>query len=156
MCYFARDKKKWGDLFTRDSAAVMSRTTKKVYFTILDNISDLEKLMSVHDVLYVSGGEAENLEPYYEKFINLKRMLDGKTYIGSSMGSFMASANYVLSLDSQDTSTVHKGLGILPINCLCHFDVETEKERKIELLQSEFPQLPILTLDESRFATFIL
>jgi len=87
--------------------------------------------------------------------IKMKEKLQGKIYIGSSMGAFMVSTNYVLSLDSQDTTSVHQGLGILPINILAHWDAKNKKSEKIKLLKDK-SNLPILTLNESEFATLVI
>jgi hypothetical protein len=71
------------------------------------------------------------------------------------MGSFFAAKNYILSLAGQDFNIVYQGVGLLPINISCHWDVETKKEEKIDLLRESAPELPILTLDECKFSTFI-
>jgi len=59
----------------------------------------------------------------------------------------MASESYVLSHDAQDSNSVHKGIGLLPFQTLCHWDVELEKEKK-KLLLIKHSQAPILSLNE--------
>jgi len=66
------------------------------------------------------------------------------------MGAFLASESYVLSFDSQDSDTKHKGVGLLPIQTLCHWDVEEQKAMKLNLLDSDNP---IIVLNEGEFVT---
>lgn len=101
-------------------------------------------------MLYVVGGDAELIEPCYKDLSELKTKLDGKIYAGSSMGAFLASEGYVLSFDSQDSDTKHHGVGLLPIQTLCHWDIEGEKEMKLKLLDSV---KPIIVLNEGEFVT---
>lgn len=153
LCYFARLKEKWEALIERDSNSIKNNTTKKVNILIAENPDDLLQKMDKSDVLYVAGGEAEFIEPFYKDLTSLKEKITGKVYAGSSMGAFFASEQYVLSLDSQDTNTVRKGLELLPIQILCHWDIETEKERKINLL-TDSSDKPIIVLNEFESVVF--
>ncbi len=150
LCYFARAKEKWEALIERDTNSIKNNTIKKVDILIAENPDDLFHKIDKADVLYVAGGEAELIEPFYKDLIGLEKKLKDKVCAGSSMGAFFISEQYVLSLDSQDTNTVRKGLGLLPIQLLCHWDIETEKERKLGLLTSN-SNLPVLVLNEFEF-----
>jgi len=81
----------------------------------------------------------------------LKEALHNKVFIGSSMGSFLASRHYVLSLSDQDEDIVFEGLGLVPYNVLCHWNVETNKNTKIAMLKEKNPQSPILLIEEEKF-----
>jgi hypothetical protein len=70
------------------------------------------------------------------------------------MGAFLASKKYVLSMDAQDYKTVHEGVGLLPINSLCHWNVEENKQMKLNLLLDNDPQTPVVTLNEFEYVTF--
>ena len=135
MCYFAREENRWNTLLERDTPKVMKNTGKKVEFHIPKNPKDLLDKLDDYDVLYVAGGTAKPIEALYPDLEELRDKLEGKIYLGSSMGAFMVSSNYVLSVDEQDTLSVHKGLGLLPINCLVHWDVEPNKDKKIEMIK---------------------
>jgi len=152
LCYWARSKDEWTEL-ERDTQRIKCLTTKDVTTSVAENPQDLfEKLKDCH-VLYVAGGEAENIEPYYSEMQGLTSALEGKIYLGSSMGAFMASKKYVLSFDAQDATSAHHGLGLVNINTLCHWDIEDNKKDKIDLLKKEDPQGDILLLDELRFVS---
>ena len=155
MCYFAREENRWNTLLERDTPKVMKNTGKKVEFHIPKNPKDLLDKLDDYDVLYVAGGTAKPIEALYPDLEELRDKLEGKIYLGSSMGAFMVSSNYVLSVDEQDTLSVHKGLGLLPINCLVHWDVEPNKDKKIEMIKSS-SDLPLMTLDECESVRFVI
>lgn len=108
MVYWARDRETWGEIFNRDSPRVLSQTRKTVHFEIPETPEILLQKMNTIDVVFVAGGDAPNIEPLYIRLGGLKDALKGKVYLGSSMGAFMASANYVLSSDEKDTNSVHQ------------------------------------------------
>ena len=154
LCYWAREQSEWQEKFERDMQGIHKQTTKQVICTLVETPKNLFEKLPTYDVLYVAGGDAPPLERSYRELTGLKEQLQDKVFLGSSMGAFMASSNYVLSLEDQDEDTVHQGLSLLPINTLCHWDVEEKKERKLKLLQETKPYLPILALDEGEIAVF--
>lgn len=153
LCYFARKRNEWSKLLERDGPKIRKFSNKKIDLILVNDAGDLFEKLKETDVLYVAGGEAEHLEPYYPKLKGLESALKGKVYLGSSMGAFMVSKNYVLPF--WDKNKVHKGLGILPVSTLCHWDIETEKENMIKLLKKEDNQSPILLLDEGKSSVFV-
>ncbi|MGB0757852.1 MAG: Type 1 glutamine amidotransferase-like domain-containing protein [Patescibacteria group bacterium] len=150
LCYWAHDRGEWGDIHKKDVQQIMKTTDKTVEFHIVEDAADLMKRIDDYDVLYVLGGYAELIEPYYKSLSGLSNKLEGKVYIGSSMGAFMASERYVRSFDDKDSLSVQSGLGLVPIQLLCHWDIEEYKLEKLQLLTTE-GQCPTLTLDEYRF-----
>jgi peptidase E len=156
MCYWSRPKQNWHELFQRDSTKVIKQSSKITNFHIVENPSDLFNQLPSFDVLYVAGGDAEPIEKYYSNLTNLKNALENKVYIGSSMGAFLASTSYVLSLSDQNEHEVHQEVGLLPFNCLCHWDTEVDKNQKLKLFQSQAPQLPTLTLNEQQYIKIYL
>jgi len=153
LCYFSREKHKWANLIERDSTSIKKDTTKIVNILVAENPSDLLQKLENSDVLYIAGGEAELIEPLYSELSSLKEKIKGKVYAGSSMGFFMASEQYVLSADAVDDETIHKGLGLLPLQALCHWDQEPKKAEKLKML-SENSNKPILVLNEFEYSIF--
>lgn len=153
LCYFSRPKEAWTQLVERDVATIRRNTPKTIEVLLAENPDDLLQKITDADVLYVAGGDAEPIEALYPALTPLAAKLDGKVYAGSSMGAFMASKQYVLSYDAQDTETVHQGLGLLQIQSLCHWDLEQEKTQKLALLQMSSSD-PILVLKEFETVVF--
>jgi peptidase E len=154
MCYFARDQKDWPALFKRDRSKVLKHPNKKVHFSVPQDPQHLLKLLPDHDVLYVAAGYAEPLESTYSMLQGLENLIQGKVCIGSSMGAFMMCSNYILSFDTQKSTEVHEGLGLLPLNLLCHWDIESRKPDKLACLAKTNSPLPTLTLNEGQWTTF--
>ena len=152
LCYWSREKSQWDVLAKRDASKILKNTSKLVELYVLQNTKDLFSKLPEFDVLYVAGGEAKPIEPLYPALEDLKEALKGKIYAGSSMGAFLVSEQYVLSFDSQDSDTVHKGLGLIPMQILCHWNIETKKQEKLKLLETH-SDLPVLVLEESKFVT---
>jgi peptidase E len=155
MCYFSKEEGTWDALFNRDKAKIQKLTTKETQLSLAKDPEDLLKKLDYHDVLYVAGGQAELIEPLFSQLSGLKDKLNGKIYIGSSMGAFLASDHYVLSFENQENRHAHRGLGLLPINTLCHWDIEKEKDFKVGLLKQTYSETPILTLNECKFSQLI-
>jgi len=152
LCYWAREKNNWQKVAERDIRKILANTDKKVEFHLVEDVADLLAKIDDYDVLYVAGGQAELLEPYYQKLVPLKDKLKNKVFIGSSMGAFMAAKSYVISYDG-DGRVKHEGLGFLPFQVLCHWDLENKKEFKLNLLAEADNHRPILTLNEGEFVT---
>ncbi len=155
LCYWSRVKEQWDALAAQNQDKITKQTSKQVKFSVVQSVEDLYIKLEQADVLYVAGGEEELIEPYLQKLSQLKEKLKGKVYLGSSMGAFIVSSHYVLSLSTQNENKVYKGLGILPINTLCHWNVENKKQHKINLLRKADSKLPIVLLDEQRFVKFV-
>jgi len=156
LCYLARKPDEWEKLRTKDTAKICKNTHKQVTFHVVKNSDDLLTSIDQSDVLYVAGGDATLLEPNYHKLMPLKNKLHKKVYAGSSMGAFLASQAYVLSFESQDAKAVHTGIDLLPIQTLCHWNIENKKQTKLALLMESNPSLPIFTLNECQFITLYL
>jgi len=154
-CLFSQEKEKWDELFQRLKSAIEAQTSKKVVCTIAQDPLDLLNKLGSHDVLYVAGGQAELIEPVIPHLENLHNLMQNKVYIGSSMGAFIASSQYVLSFETQEDTQVHYGLGLVPLSTLCHWDIEKKKQTKIDLLKNAAPTTPILTLDECKYSIFV-
>ncbi|MEA2056692.1 MAG: Type 1 glutamine amidotransferase-like domain-containing protein [Patescibacteria group bacterium] len=143
LCYFSREKSKQDKIIKRDKPKIIRNSSKRLNFQIAKDAKHLLERIDDCDVLYVAGGKADLLEPYYERLEGLRDKLQDKVYIGSSMGAYMVSESY---LTMQDKAT-HYGMGILPIQTICHWDQKKNKEQKLALLKNNSNAM-ILVLDE--------
>lgn len=151
LCYWPREKSEWQKKFAYDKAQIVKQTNKITHIEMVHTPEDLFQKLSYADVLYVSGGEEENLRPYMSKITGLKELLENKVYIGSSMGAFFPSKHYVLSLSRQQTDVALDGLGLIPYSVLCHWNIEKEKDRKLNLLKNTDQQTEIICINEEEF-----
>lgn len=151
LCYWAREKKDWNEVFERDKTKILRKSTKETDINIVETIETLSTQLKEADILYFSGGEEEFLRPYMSQLQSLKELLHNKVFIGCSMGAFLASKHYVLSLSNQNEDAVYDGLGLVPYNTLCHWNREMNKDKKIAMLKEKDPQTPILFIEEEKF-----
>lgn len=154
-CYWALDEHSWNEKFLVDKSKIESLADKPVTIDMVTNPEELENQIRRCDVFYVAGGYINNIESYYNHLINLKIQLSGKVYIGSSVGSFLVSQYFVTSFESEIEFKALSGLGFLPTNILCHWNIEEHKEHKIDLLKATSPEFPILSLNEGQFIRII-
>lgn len=152
LCYFSNDLMKWDSLIERDTNTIKSNTKKEVEILVAKNSKDLFEKLEKSDVLYVAGGDAEPIEALYSQLTGLKHKLTDKIYAGSSMGAFLVSKHYVLSMTYQEENEVHSGIGLLPVQILCHWDVEDNKDKKLGLLTAN-SDLPVIVLNEFETVT---
>lgn len=154
ICLWARNPAKREMALEKHTQNILKNTSKTVEISLAKDPQDLLSRIIDYDVLYIDAGYAENIEPFYKDLVNLKSKLESKVCIGSSMGAFAISTHYVLSYDDQDTTHVHAGLGLLPVNSLVHWNMEDNKQEKIALLK-KVSDLPIVILDECELVKII-
>ncbi|MFO7881107.1 MAG: Type 1 glutamine amidotransferase-like domain-containing protein [Kosmotogaceae bacterium] len=143
LCYLSQEKAKWDKSIQRDKPKITNKTNKKVSFDIAESAEDLLSKIEENDVLYVAGGQPDLLEPYYTQLKGLREKLKDKVYIGSSMGTYMVSENYF----TMQYQTIHQGMGILPIQTICHWDQIEDREHKLSLLKENSKSM-VLVLNE--------
>lgn len=150
LCYWSRSEEERLSILERDKITILKNSSKKVIFEVAENSIDLFTKLKKSDVLYVAGGDPELIEPHYQRLDGLKEALEGKVYLGSSMGAFLASSSYVVSSSKNKRDFVQSGVGLLPLQLLCHWDVEKKKELKRNLL-IKYSSMPILSLNEFEY-----
>lgn len=155
LCYFAQEKIKWDNLFNQHKSKIIEQSDKEVEIYVANDTRDLLRKLETSDVLFVEGGKDYLIEPQLPKLRELDKAINGKVYLGSSMGAFIVCKNYVLSFMDQDVNHVHEGLGIVPFNALCHWNVEPDKTKKIKMLKDKDAQTPIAILDDEKFSIFV-
>lgn len=150
FCYWSRERERWGEHIELQKQKILTQASgKTIEFDLVENEDDLIPKLKEADVFYVVGGEEYLIKPYYQILSKAKKYLDGKVYIGSSMGVMIAVESFVLSLTEQEENKVFEGLGWLPIQVLCHWDIEQKKQMKLNLLDNHGKE-PILVLDEGQ------
>jgi hypothetical protein len=151
-CYWARPEEQWERLLDRDGGRIDEFSEREYDITILDKKPDISEELAAADVIYIAGGQADLIEPFYQRFRDLRELAAGKVIIGSSMGMFMLSQHYILSSDDGPVEmTVKEGLGLLDINTLAHWDIEPQQTEKISALQKN-SDYPTIALDEGEWA----
>jgi hypothetical protein len=156
LCYWARPQNEWDTKAAVDTSRIKTHSQKTITADVVTSPQDLQNKLPSSDVLYVAGGDVEPIQFLVPQLVFLETALHGKLYAGSSMGTFIVSRHYISSDDMSPTPRIHTGLGLLPLNTLCHWDKETQKTKKIEQLQTTDPSVPIMTLSEFEWISIIV
>ena len=125
LVYYSRPKERWDELERSDKERFANYTNnREVSFVLADsNLDVFRKQVEEADVVYVRGGSSENVFTAFAPIKDeLKEMLEGKVYAGSSAGVMILS-HYTRSHESD----WREGLGILPINSVVHWSPELEE-----------------------------
>jgi peptidase E len=80
--------------------------------------ADFEAQLLEASAVYIHGGNTPTLMTALKNYPNLKEKFSGKTIAGSSAGAY-ALATYCTAHTEEH---FRKGLGILPIRLVCHFE----------------------------------
>jgi len=153
MCYWASTKDTWEEKYKEDKKSISLYSRKHFNLQVATDPDDVKEKITTSHVVYVRGGKLQ-LEPYFNKLTQFKKMLTNKVYLGSSMGAYLVTTNYMVSPRVTDILEVKNGLGLLPFSIVCHWNIKNMKRKqRVRMLKTHAPQLPILTLKESEFVT---
>jgi peptidase E len=99
------------------------------------------------NIVYFHGGVSQKLLDVLKQYSNLRALLEGKIVAGDSAGANI----FVNMFYSKNADEVYKGLGIIPINLICHY---TEAyAHKLDNTSSNFN---IMRLSEYQTKIFII
>jgi peptidase E len=108
--------------------------------------SDFERQLEVANAVYIHGGNTPTLVSVLKNYKNLKNKFEGKIIAGSSAGAY-ALATYGATHTEEH---VRKGLAILPIRLVCHFESLTlpPSETSLRELHEVDSTLELVTLKD--------
>jgi len=147
LVYFAQSQVKWERLFN-DDRKKFCQASPNLDFQF--QLADPDKKVFASqikeaNVIYVRGGSNEKLYEAFSGIKNLKELLVGKAYGGSSAGANVAAKYYY----TNSKNRVARGLGLVPVKVFCHFDPEKTKE--LAALKNFGEKLPVYKIPESEF-----
>lgn len=155
LIFWAQEEHRWQESFDLYSSKIRENTTKNCKIKLINSEAKLYQEMPQADTIYFHGGTIHLVDQITQpdKF---KEGLNGKTYIGCSMGAYLVSSQYMVSNRVTDKLEVKKGLGLLPLSIVCHWDIKNMKRRqRVKLLREHNSRLPILTVDEQKYVKLI-
>lgn len=94
------------------------------------------------DAIYLHGGKTEKLMESLSKYSNIRQILSGRTIAGDSAGANVLARVFY----SKDSKVIGRGLGILPLKIVVHYEDGTPNP----LINVE-PELETLLLHEYEF-----
>jgi peptidase E len=124
---------------------------KNILFTQATEV-DFEHQLLEASAVYIHGGNTPTLLTVLKSYENLKDKFEDKTIVGSSAGAY-ALATYGTAHTEEH---MRKGLGILPIRLVCHFESPElpPTEASLEELQAVDLELELVTLRDCEWRVF--
>ena len=119
LVYFARPKENWEELKENDKEKFNRyNDSRQANFVVAsDDLNEFKQQVVDADVVYVRGGPSDKAIASFKPIVReLRDMLNGKVYAGSSAGVMFLAHN-----TRSHTSDWKKGLGILPFNAFVHW-----------------------------------
>ncbi len=113
-------------------------------FDVAEEDDFLEQISSA-DIIYLHGGRSEKIIDTLKKFPNLEQRFEGKVIAGESAGTNVLTSEYYSNI----TGIQSKGLGIIPMNAICHYRESDEKT-----LRNIGTDKELLLLVEYKFKVF--
>lgn len=104
--------------FNNHKQQIISQAQGKSLYLVLANETDFIAQLQEADAIYFNGGDTNILLATLRKYIDFKEFLKGKTVAGSSAGAY-ALATYGTAHSGEHA---RKGLGLLPVRVVCHFE----------------------------------
>jgi peptidase E len=113
---FARYKDDWGKIFKKYSKKYNGLKIKKSFILASPNKEVFKKQVKKSNLIFLCGGGEEPLMEYL-KDVKLED-LNNKVVVGVSAGANVFSKYYY----SNDRNKIGRGLGLLPIKTICHYN----------------------------------
>ncbi len=121
LCYFASHDIDNSERFKEDSQRLKEQSHGKNFKFILASEENFAEQMKQSDAVHIRGGSTPKLLGILNKYPDLKESLKGKTISGSSAGAYAIGA-YSAFHDDESGGKIRKGLGLLPLRVVCHYE----------------------------------
>jgi len=152
VCLFARPRETWNTAFLEDKEFFAAQLSQKRIEIVLADPKKFTGQVKYADVIYLHGGDTEQLVTALNADGEWKQELGDKTLAGSSAGAD-AIAKYYYGLDAQK---VGEGLGLLQIKMIPHYRSNynapnIDWNKAYSELKDYKEDLPLIALKEGEF-----
>lgn len=121
---FARPEEVWDEKSKRCIAQFeTAKGDKKIKYNIA-NQDDLEEQIESSDVIYVRGGTTSLLIDAIAAHPDFVNLITGKILAVESAGTYLVSDYFY----SKSEGGIFRGLAILPVKTICHFEGKNEEQ----------------------------
>lgn len=155
LVYFASKGLDELEKSAEDATNFQKQSHEKNLTFLLANEKDFMEQVKKADAIYMRGGSTPKLLEILRKYPDLKECLDGKTFAGSSAGAY-AIGCYSPFHDDESGGEVRKGLGLLPLRVVCHYESPDlpPNPRALASLKNMTPELELLLLKDFEWKVF--
>jgi peptidase E len=93
-----------------------NKESKTITYEVADEHILIEQI-SRANVIFIHGGNTLQLLEVLRNFENLRELFTGKIIAGTSAGAYVLSTAFY----SKSSGGLHKGLGLVPVQTICHY-----------------------------------
>jgi len=149
--HFARSDEEIPERFKGEKERLLKQAGDKKFTTTLALKDDFINQLKNADVIYIDGGNTDQLIKTIKKFPGFTELIKGKTVVGSSAGAYLLSTYY----HSAGKDEIFEGLGILPIRIVCHYKSEhfPAKGDPVERMKEYPDNLKLIALHDCEWKT---
>ena len=136
---FGKEKEYWQSSVEKYKKTIFRELLQQEKLKILiasPNTTALIEQVQVADLIFFTGGNELLLK---EKITKDLIPAQDKIIMGISAGTNLLSKYYF----SNDRGRIEKGIGVLPINTICHFSPEKQENLKLLSYKNKSPTIPI-------------
>ena len=148
LVYFARKNDEIEVRFKQDKELIQNQTNNKSFNFVLATNDSFINQVKESNVIFISGGDTDKLLTTLKEYSDFKEAIKYKTVAGSSAGAYVFSTFYF----SNSRNENFKGLGILPIRIICHYQstnpMFNKKNDPIELMENCPDNLELVILKD--------
>ena len=133
LVYFSRRDEEIPKLTKQDTQAILKQSKLASVNIKVATRENFKQELEEANVVYMRGGETDKLYNELLKHPDFSKTIKGKTIIGSSAGAYVLAAYRYWHSEGG----VQKGLSILPIRILCHYQSEVLPPHKDAMQELE-------------------
>jgi hypothetical protein len=124
LILFSRPEDVWG-LKSKGPIAQFDKVkgSKKLNYVIA-NHEELEEQITSSEIVYIRGGTNSLLLNEVSRHPRFVELIKGKIVAGESAGTYLLSDYFY----SKSEGGVFRGLGVLPVKTICHFEGKNEEQ----------------------------
>lgn len=146
-------------MFEQDKSRIIENADNKKLNIVTATEDDFMNQIEKADSIYIRGGETDKLINTLKQYPDFKEVIKNKIISGSSAGAYVLSTYYA----SASKGGIHKGLGILPLRVICHYQSEIHKideskkhEDPVALIEEYPKDLELIVLKDYEWKSFEL
>lgn len=121
MVLFARKAEEYDELFEREVNNIKRNAGHKKLESLLADRKKFIEQVKESAAIVILGGETEQLKEVIRSYPEFLDTIKGKVVAGSSAGAYLFSTVH----SSASEGGIYKGLGVLPIKLVCHYQSES-------------------------------
>jgi peptidase E len=146
--FFAKPIEKRAELFSEVRASLLESAAGKPVNIVMGTEENFLTQIGTAHAVYIRGGDVDRLLLSLRRHQEFSKLFDGKTVAGDSAGAYVIAKHFW----SNSRRGVFEGLGLLPVNVICHYD---GKQEAIDAMRQISSDLELVVLRDGEWREFV-